>query len=105
MKERLVPVPDASSYVMHLASVIISWNAQGHEKEYLINLPGLVGTIGDEVIPQPIADDLQKRLGEDWTLSNRGQRLEVYGMGNRDDEFVVGAVMTYFDELAALPAK
>ena len=105
MKERIVPTANASRQALDLAGVIISWNAPGHPKEYLINLPGLIGHRGEDEIPGSISSDLQKKLGEEWNLVNRGHRLEAYSMGMRDDEFVAGAVLTYFDELAALEAK
>lgn len=100
MKERLVPKPKTAQAAVHTAGLIISWNAPGHEGEYLVNIPGLFGDSEDSYQANQVARDLRERLTDDWWLANRGSRFEIYDGGRRDDEFVVGAIMQYFDELA-----
>ena len=81
---------------MHEASLIIRYGGNGHEQEYTVSLPGLIGARGDIEIPERIARDLQRRLpGRE--LANRGSRLEI--LGTRDDDYVVRTVTGYFDEL------
>ncbi len=68
-------------------------NAPGHEGEYLLHLENCDI---DHFIPKKISDEIQKELGKDWAVSNRGTRLEITNLKDigfvRRDEEVYNAV-------------
>lgn len=100
MKSRLIPPENTPQEAMHSAPLILTWGGNGHEREYVLSLPGLIGVRGDKEIPFSISNDLQRRLEPGHEVSNRGSRIEV--LGARDDDFVVGVIAGYFNELSQL---
>lgn len=70
----------------------IRFGGGGHEREYTLNLEGFGSR---EYIPQNIADAIQKELGGEWDVSNRGSRIEIYNIskfGSRDDTRILEAI-------------
>ena len=100
MRERLIPSTDTPQEAMYSATLVLTWGGGGHNQEYIVSLPGLIGVRGDAEIPLSVSNDLQARLGNEREVTNRGSRIEI--LGGRDDEFIVGAIAGYFNELSQL---
>ncbi|HET9174303.1 MAG TPA: hypothetical protein VFN56_03415 [Candidatus Saccharimonadales bacterium] len=98
MSERLHPPSDTPLEEVE-AGFVVAWGGGGHEQEYVVSLPGLIGVRGDKEIPRSISRDLQAKL-QPMEVVNRGSRLEI--LGERNDDFVLGTIVGYFDELSRL---
>ena len=73
-------------------SARVEFGLPGHEEEYVLDLEGFDM---DHFIPSEIERDLEKELGKEWSISNRGTRLEIVNnkkYGSRDDEKIRDAI-------------
>lgn len=79
-------------------SARISFGVSGHEKEYIVILEDYDHR---KYIPSEIEDDIQRELGENWRVDNRGTRLEIVNrkkFGLQNDEIVVIGVKKILSE-------
>jgi hypothetical protein len=85
---------------------LFAFGGPGHELEYMLNLEGFFD--GDDpmgIAPYAIiAQALMKKIGEEWTVLNRGNRLEIYKKGNpgvRNDDMIRAEVRAAIQEKAS----
>lgn len=67
----------------------LSFGLPGHELEYTF-VPD-----SDEFLPSEVSELLESELGEDWSVFDRGNRIEIRNkkqLGLRDDEKVKAAI-------------
>ena len=67
----------------------LSFGLPGHEWEYTF-VPD-----SDEFLPSEVGESLESELGEDWSVFDRGNRIEILNknkLGLRDDEKVKSAI-------------
>lgn len=79
-----------------------SGHYDGHNGEYRLHLPCITEVRRQERdIPEVVARTLTDLLGEEWEVSNRGDRIEICSkpLGRYDDELIMTASQHLLDEM------
>ncbi len=104
---RLIPPEDADMREVEKAPMLLTWGGDlgsgqytGHNGEYLLHLPCLEKRGEPIEIPTSMSFILGQALGDEWSVSNRGSRLEIshVPLGLSDHELIMAATTRFLGQ-------
>jgi hypothetical protein len=105
---RLIPPEDAGIAEVERAPMLLTWGGDldsgsytGHNGEYILQLPCLYKGRQPADIPVSLSYRLGKDLGDEWTVANRGSRLEISHVpfGPYDHEFLTEVATRFLGQV------